>query len=180
MTEPDYSNVLDVIRKKILTCTLCTKRFGLKDQANLPICLDCSHTFCFACLTRVRLGMGIFSTIACPCCGVETTAGVSGVSGLNRNEITVSLINIIDSHEVLTDACRSPSANFAQTALSPSISSHSSSSSHSSPGQTQVHRQAQEQQSDVVENVVRVGDQCVSGAIACTFYPRHTVDMYIL
>ena len=147
MEDSNQVEVLSAIRQKILTCPLCNRRYGLQNQEQLPICLDCSHTFCFACLTHVRLGMGIFSTISCPTCNLETTAGVSGVSGLNRNETTISLINIMESHDLLSGSGgahakrmsnQSPTSfNYMQSILSPS-------------GQSYVRNQ----QADMVENVV--------------------------
>jgi len=148
----------------VLTCSLCNNCFGLKIQAHLPICLDCSHTFCFACLTGVRLGMGIFSTISCPTCGLETTAGVSGVSGLNRNDTIIALINIMDAHEMKCRRANStPDRSFASSptpppppastpASSTPIMSHASNFTPNSAASYTPTRV--DHQSDVVENVV--------------------------
>lgn len=158
MNETGRSDVLDVIRKKILTCSLCNNRFGLNVQAHLPICLDCSHTFCFACLTGVRLGMGIFSTISCPTCGLETTAGVSGVNGLNRNETTISLINIMETHDVISRCGNSIPHTPSSSPVPPPSNTPSSSTPTRppiTPGSSVYHSPArQDHQSDVVENVV--------------------------
>mmetsp|Transcript_713 Transcript_713/g.1186 ORF Transcript_713/g.1186 Transcript_713/m.1186 type:complete len:1243 (-) Transcript_713:336-4064(-) len=94
--------LINIIVEEILTCDMCSKQMTALSPQSLPKTLDCSHTFCVACLEAMRTGMGLFSTIICPSCGVETTVGISGVVGLKSNHTISSLINILEAFSAIT------------------------------------------------------------------------------
>lgn len=88
--------LLGLLHEDILSCDSCASSMSISEPKSLPKCLDCSHSFCFHCLEKMKVGMGIFSTIICPTCNVETTVGISGVEGLNTNNTILRLLHIID------------------------------------------------------------------------------------
>ena len=103
--DPSTQMLINIIVEECLTCSLCSHRMS-QSSDNLPKNLDCSHTFCTLCMEKHKSGMGIFSTIICPTCNVETTVGITGVSGLKNNHTILSLINILEVFNAITcDSC---------------------------------------------------------------------------
>jgi hypothetical protein len=100
--DPSTQVLINVIVEEVLTCSLCDNKMSLSAKGRLPKSLDCSHTYCMLCMEKYKSGMGIFSTIVCPCCTVETTVGISGVSGLKNNHTVISLINILEVFNAFT------------------------------------------------------------------------------
>lgn len=100
--DPSTQVLINIIVEEVLTCNLCANKMSLSAKGRLPKSLDCSHTYCMLCMEKNKSGMGIFSTIICPCCNVETTVGISGVSGLKNNHTIISLINILEVFNAFT------------------------------------------------------------------------------
>jgi len=112
MNTGNTSVIINAILKDILTCELCPTRFSVNNPGSIPKCLECSHSFCASCIEKRKNGMGMFTTVLCPACNVETTLGIGGVNGLNDNQSVLQLLCLMEALGIVV--CQSCSRNSAK------------------------------------------------------------------
>ncbi|XP_071787058.1 E3 ubiquitin-protein ligase TRIM56-like isoform X3 [Asterias amurensis] len=95
-------DVLDVISRGHLDCSICIERF------TDPKLLKCRHNFCKKCLEAMVEAQGkALTVICCPDCRQDTVIPKAGIAGLDSNFTLKALVDEVNQTKILLQRQRS-------------------------------------------------------------------------